>query len=100
MESVTMSNRNLYNLIHDAKFEAGTFVLTDKQKADIFSMVGKRCRSHTKARLSRMIDLPLALWEKYGIYSRVTLEDDGASYICGQSWNDEMATLRDCILNK
>lgn len=95
-----MKTQTLYNLIHDAKFETGDFALTDKQKADIWLMVGKKCRSHTKARLSRMIDLPLSLWEKYGIYSRVTLDHEGASYICGQSWNDEMATLRECILNK
>jgi hypothetical protein len=95
-----MSNSNLYNLIHDAKFAEGTHALTEAQKADIVAMVGKRCRSSTKDRLARVLDLPLAIWQKHGIYSRVTLDADGASYICGQSWHDEMRTLRDCMLNK
>ena len=95
-----MSNSNLYNLIYDAKHAEGSYALTEAQKADIVAMVGKRCRSSTKDRLARMLDLPLSIWQKHGIYSRVTLDADGASYICGQSWNDEMATLRDCILNK
>ena len=53
--------RNLDNLIHDAKFSEGTFTLTDAQKADIYSMVGKGCRQKTKERLSRRLDLPLLL---------------------------------------
>ena len=95
-----MSNRNLYNLIHDAKFSEGTHALTEAQKADIVAMVGKRCRSSTKDRLARMLDLPLAIWQKHGLYSRVILDADGASYICGQSWHDEMRRLRYCMLNK
>jgi hypothetical protein len=91
---------NLYNLIHASKFEAGTRELTKAQKTDIVSMVGKGCRANTKDRLSRVIDLPLSIWQKHGIYSRITLNENGADYICGQSWTDEMRTLRDCILNK
>ena len=90
--------RNLDNLIYDAKHSEGTFTLTDAQKADIYSMVGKGCRQKTKERLSRRLDLPLSCWERYGIYSSMTLSDDGANYICGQSWPDEMRTLRECIL--
>jgi hypothetical protein len=90
--------RNLDNLIYDAKHSEGTFALTDAQKADILSMVGKGCRQNTKERLSRRLDLPLSCWERYGIYSRMTLNDKGAEYICGQSWPDEMRTLRECIL--
>ena len=90
--------RNLDNLIYDAKHSEGTFTLTDAQKADICSMVGKGCRQKTKERLSRRLDLPLSCWERYGIYSRMTLNDKGAEYICGQSRPDEMRTLRECIL--
>jgi hypothetical protein len=90
--------RNLDNLIHNAKFSEGTFTLNDAQKADILEMVGKGCRQNTKAKLARRLDVPLSCWERYGIYSRMTLNDTGANYICGQSWNDEMRTLRECIL--
>lgn len=91
---------NLDHLIHDAKFKEGEYSLTEKQKSDIFSFVGKGCRENTKAKLSRRLDVPLSLWERFGIYSRVVLNDTGAHYICGQSWNEEMRTLRDCILGK
>lgn len=90
--------QNLNNLIWDAKHSEGTFSLTDKQKADILRMVGNKCRHETKARLSRRLDVPLSCWESFGIYSRMTLDDKGADYICGQSWPDEMRTLRECIL--
>jgi hypothetical protein len=90
--------RNLDNLIHNAKFSEGTFALNDAQKADILAMVGKGCRENTKAKLARRLEIPLSCWERYGIYSRMTLSDTGANYICGQSWNDEMRTLRECIL--
>jgi hypothetical protein len=91
--------RNLDNLIHDAKFSEGTFALNDAQKAAILSIVGKGCRQNTKARLARRLEIPLSLWQTYGIFRRMTLIDDGAEYICGQSWPDEMRTLRECILN-
>lgn len=91
---------NLYNLIHASKFETGTHELTESQKTDIVNMVGKGCRANTKERLARIIELPLSIWQKHGIYSRITLNAEGAEYICGQSWPDEMRTLRDCILNK
>jgi len=90
---------NLDYLIHDAKFKEGEYSLTEKQKSDILSFVGKGCRENTKAKLSRRLDVPLSLWERYGIFSRIVLDNDGASYICGQSWTDEMRTLRECILN-
>jgi len=28
----------------------------------------------------------------------MTLDDKGAEYVCGQSWPDEMRTLRNCII--
>lgn len=90
--------KNLDSLIWDAKHTKGEFALTEKQKADILEFIGKRCRTETKNRLERRLSLPLSLWERYGIYSRIILDDDGASYICGQSWHDEMRTLRQCVL--
>jgi hypothetical protein len=97
MELVTMQ-QNLDNLIWDALNTEGVFKLTEKQKADILAMVGNKCRQNTKERLERKINTPLFCWKRYGIYSRIVLTDKGADYICGQSWSDEMRTLRECIL--
>jgi hypothetical protein len=93
--------RNYLNLdivIHNAKFGGGVSALTEQQKSDILRIVGKGCRKTTKEKLSRRLELPLSLWKSYGIYSRITLDDKGADYICGQSWTDEMRTLKECIL--
>ena len=90
--------RNLDNTIWECKHKDSDYRLTDEAKADILRMIGKGCRENTKARLARRLELPLSCWERYGIYSRLILKDDGADYICGQSWNDEMRTLRECIL--
>jgi len=91
---------NLDHLIHDAKFKDGSLSLNVEQRADILRITGKRCRFETRERLAERLKLPLKYWERFGIYSRVVLNDTGAHYICGQSWNEEMRTLRDCILGK
>jgi len=93
--------QNLDNLIYDAKYgkiENTCLKLSDGQIMDIFEMVAKGCRSKTKERIYSRLQVPLSLWKRYGIYSRMTLTDNGAEYICGQSWTDEMRTLRECIL--
>jgi hypothetical protein len=92
---------NLDRAIHDAKFgsiENTCNTLNDSQIDDILSMIGKGCRARTKERLAFRLRVPLSLWKSYGIYSRMTLTEDSAEYICGQSWTDEMRTLRECIL--
>jgi len=97
-----MKKFSLDYAIHNAKFPDGTKntepVLNQEQQEAILGIIGKRCRQPTKERLARRLALPLALWERYGIYSRMIIEDQSAYYICGQSWHDEMRTLRECIL--
>jgi hypothetical protein len=91
---------SLDRAIHDAKFNNGAS-LTDTQQTQILTIIGKRCRAETKDRLSRRLALPLSLWPSYGIFSRLILADGNDRdpyYICGQSWSDEMRTLRNCIL--
>lgn len=93
---------NLYNEIHKAKYgqiENTHNSLNEKQINNILSFLGSRCRKETKEKLERRLKVPFSLWTNYGIFSRVILEDNGeAFYICGQSWTDEMRTLRKCIL--
>ena len=94
-------NDNLSNRIWCAKNDANDLPqeLTEDQKMEIFRFISSGCRKPTKDRLSRRIDLPLSLWGNFGIYSRIVFNDGKASYICGQSWPDEMRTLRECILD-
>ena len=94
---------SLDRAIHDAQFggQEVTATLSEEQRDEILRIIGKGCRVKTVERLSRRLMLPLSLWNRYGIYSRLILKDERTSepyYICGQSWNDEMRTLRECIL--
>ena len=89
---------NLSYAIYDAKHGSGQEFLTEKQRFDILSFVGKGCRKNTKESLNRKLNFPLSLWKDYGIYTRIFLSESGAEYCCGQSWNEEMHTLRQCIL--
>jgi hypothetical protein len=73
--------------------------LTDQEKADILAMVGNRCRAETKRKLARRLDLPLSLWNSFGIYGRVYFEKGKAGYIPCQDYTYEMRTIRECILN-
>ena len=95
-------NDNLSNRIWCAKHDGKDLPteLNEAQKSEILSFIGKGCRSTTKERLTRMMNLPLSCWNNFGIFSRIVFDDGKASYICGQSWTDEMRTLRECILGK
>ena len=91
---------NLSNRIYAAKFEYGAEHLSESERASLVEVIGARCRANTKARLARLVMMPLSLWKDYGIYRRVTFVNGEVHYICGQSWTDEMRTLRECILGK
>lgn len=73
--------------------------LNDDQIEALVAMIGYRCRRDTKAKLRRRLDRPLSLFHNYGIYGRLIITENGCDYHCGQSWDDEMRTLRECIIN-
>jgi hypothetical protein len=93
---------SLDRAIHNAKYNFNSPQgLTDHQQQEILSIIGKGCRADTKARLSRRLQLPLSLWVRYGDYSRLIIADDTESapyYIAGQSYTDEIKTIRKLIL--
>jgi hypothetical protein len=96
-----MIQYNLDNAIYDSKYgklENTSDVLNDKQREAFLALIGKGCRKSTKEKLAIHLKVALCMWKRFGIYSRVILHDDDVEYICGQSWNDEMRTLRECIL--
>ncbi len=92
-----MNQINLSRMIYDARFKDGVTHLTPTQQAAIIAMVGKGCRKPMREKLWRRLGLPLSLWKDYGIYSRLVQHGTGFEYICGQSWTDEMRTLRECM---
>jgi hypothetical protein len=90
--------QNLSYAIYEAKHKNGAEYLTEAQQDAIFDFVAKGCRINTKETIKRRLNMPLSLWREYGIYSRIMFDDKyGASYCCGQSWPDEMRTLRECM---
>lgn len=91
---------NLSNRIYDAKFNNGPQHLANSEVYGLLEIISSRCRKDTKAKLHDMLLLPLSNWTDYGIYRRVTFVNGQVDYICGQSWTDEMRTLRECILGK
>jgi len=95
-----MKQYNLDSAIYDSYYRKANAIntLNDKQREAFLSLIGKGCRKNTKEKLALRLQVPLSLWKRYGIYSRVILTDNDVEYICGQSWNDEMRTLRECIL--
>ena len=93
-------NDNLSNRIWCAKNNSTDLptTLTETEQTMIVYEIGKGCRQKTKDKLRRMVSLPLSLWNNYGIYSRMTFKNGLPEYICGQSWTDEMRTLRECLI--
>ena len=94
-----MTQDNLSNRIWEAKNANAAQHLSDSEQVALFDLLAKGTRQKTRERLARRIELPLSMWKDYGIYSRVTFVTDGVDYICGQSWTDEMRTLRECVLD-
>ena len=73
--------------------------LTDSDVEQIVAIVGKRCRVKTVNRLRSILTYSKSLIGNYGIYSRLIRENGTWSYVAGQSYPDEIRTLRECILN-
>ncbi len=79
----------LYNRLYDEKD------LTDAEIEELVQIVGSGCRQETKARLYRRLSMP-SLMPRHDIYRRVDLDPVG--YCAGQSYPDEIRTVRQLIL--
>ena len=86
------STKTLADYIRDKRY------LDEMQINEIMAFVGHGCRANTKHRLRRKLELNILL-ENSGIFSRLHVEPS-VRYVCGQAWNEEMRTLRECILGK
>ena len=72
--------------------------MTEKDKEEIFEILSSRCRQKTKELLAKRLDKHLDLIPEYGILNRLIKEEHGWSYCAGQSYPDEIRTVRKIIL--
>jgi len=74
--------------------------LSEEEQQSLANLIGKKCRQRTKDNIEFALDIPLSLWRNYGIYGRVMFENGEAHYVAGQSYPDEIRTVREYILGK
>ncbi len=72
------------------------FELTDVYA--LASIIGKGCRQKTKDRLISTLIYDSSKIPNYGILERLIFEDFGWRYTAGQSYTDEIKTIRNIIL--
>lgn len=73
------------------------YQLTDEQKQAFVDVIGHRCHERTKARLRSFITYPTGAYN-HGIYNRVMFDEGGCQYVAGQSYPDELRTIRKLIV--
>lgn len=72
--------------------------LTENDIDQLVSLIGHRCRVKTCMRLRSILTYSPSLVPSYGILNRLIKENDVWSYVAGQSYTDELKTVRECIL--
>lgn len=73
--------------------------LSEQDVDQIVSLVGHRCRIKTCNRIRSILTYSPSLVPSYGILERLTRENNQWSYCAGQSYPDEIKTVRNIILN-
>jgi hypothetical protein len=96
-EKDSMGRKRYQDTLSD-RISAGV-PLTDAQIKDLMEIFGKRCHQVTKNTLYyALCSVPNIL--NYGIFGRVHLYIGGASYCAGQSYPDEIRTVRKCLIGR
>ncbi len=72
--------------------------LSENDIDQIVSILGYRCRVKTCARLRSVLTYSPSMIKSYGILDRLIKENNEWRYIAGQSYTDELKTVRDIIL--
>lgn len=73
--------------------------LTESEADSLYFLFSKGCRQHTKGRLRSVISFIPSI-PNYGIYSRIMFGNGVVSYCAGQSYPDEITTVRNLLLGK
>lgn len=72
--------------------------LTFREQISLLALLGKGCRAETKRRLAIALTYVPDI-TNHGIYGRVIL-GPRVSYCAGQSYPDEIRTVRECLLGR
>ena len=73
--------------------------LTKDDIDQLVDLLGLRLRAANLVKLRRRLESHASLIPSYGILERLTKEESGWSYCAGQSYPDEIRTVRSIILN-
>lgn len=73
--------------------------LTEQDTNEIFEILSKGLRSKNRELLAKRLNHHLELIPYFGILDRLIKESYGWSYCAGQSYTDEIRTVRQIILN-
>jgi hypothetical protein len=97
-------NNTLRNNLQDslgARIDAG-IELTEDEISELVDLLGKRCKVRTKNRIKwALMGCPDNI-DNPGIFRRVLFNDGGrfVSYCAGQSYPDEIRTVRQCLIGR
>lgn len=72
--------------------------LTENDKDQIIAIVTKGCRIKNTMRVRSILTYDALRLSHYGIFSRLIKEGDRWGYCAGQSYTDEIKTVRELIL--
>ena len=72
--------------------------LSESEIDSLVDILGKYCQARTKRILVHALSAVPDI-KGYGIYERVQLTDGKAHYCAGQSYPDEIRTVRELLLN-
>lgn len=72
--------------------------MTEKDKEEIFEILAKGTRQKTRELLALRLEKHLDLIPEFGILDRLIKESYGWNYCAGQSYPDEIRTVRKIIL--
>lgn len=76
--------------------------LSDNARLSMLNLFTPRCREKTVTRLRSILQYSFSSLESYGIYGRVIYDpaSDSFEYQGGQSYPNEIRTVRECLLGK
>lgn len=73
--------------------------LTEGEITSGVALLGDHCRARTKARLYWALKACPNM-HSYGIYDRLHIENGAMSYCAGQSYPDEIRTVRELLIGR